>query len=360
MKVIQLLPTIAFGDAVGNDTLALDRVIREMGLKTAIYAENIDRRIPAGTAQTYDTFPDLSDDDVILYHASTGTRINSELPNLAGKKVMIYHNITPPEFFRPYSSAAEALCMTGYEGIRFLSDKVAYVIADSEFNRQDLLKMGFRCPIDVCPILIPFEDYEKEPNRKLLRKYDFDGYTNLLFLGRIAPNKKQEDVILTFAYYKKYINPRSRLFLVGTWKGMESYYQRLQDYVKLLELEDVIFTGGVPFADILAYYRIADCFVCMSEHEGFCVPLVEAMFFHVPIVAYECCAVPETLGGGGLLLPKKDPKLAALAINRLLTDPALLESVREAQGRRLTELQYDAVMPRFRMLLNNFIGSGVE
>ena len=358
MRIIQLLPTLSFGDAVGNDALEVDRAIRKKGIETAIYAENIDRRLPAGTAQPYNRFPKLSPEDIILYHASTGTRLNYELPGLGGRKAMIYHNITPPKFFRPYSPVAEALCRAGYEGVRFLRDEVEYVIAVSKFNRQELRNMGYCCPIDVCPILIPFDDYQKSPNQQLIRKYKSDGYTNLLFLGRIAPNKKQEDVIQAYAYYKRYLNPRSRLFLVGSWNGMETYVQRLQDYVKLLGLEDVVFTGSVPFADILAYYRIADCFVCMSEHEGFCVPLAEAMFFRVPIVAYACCAIPETLGGGGLLLPEKDAKHTALAIQRVLTDLPLRESLQQAQQRRISQLRYDVVMPHFEQLLRSFMEGG--
>ena len=358
MRAIQLLPTISFGDAVGNDALAIDRALRNMGFKTAIYAENIDKRLPRGTARPYDRFPKLAGSDILLYHASTGTRINYELPDLGGRKLMIYHNITPPEFFRPYSLAAEKLCRSGYEGLRYLADKVEYVIADSRFNRQELEKMGFGCTIDVCPVLIPFDDYQKAPNRELIQKYTSDGYTNLLFLGRIAPNKKQEDVILSYAYYKRYLNPRSRLFLVGSWSGMEAYYERLQRYVKSLQLEDVVFTGSVPFADILAYYQIADCFLCLSEHEGFCVPLVEAMVFDIPIVAYDCCAVAETLGGGGLLLPEKEAKQTAAAIHRILTDPHLRETIHEAQQRRLSELRYDKVMSRFEQLLKSFAAAG--
>jgi glycosyltransferase involved in cell wall biosynthesis len=355
MQAVQLLPTLAFGDAVGNDVLAIDRALKQAGIETAVYAENIDRRLPAGTAQPYDRFPKLSSKDVILYHASTGTRINQDLPGLGGRKVMIYHNITPPEFFRPYSSAAESLCRAGYEGIRSLRNEVEYAIADSGFNRQELRNMGYSCPIDVCPVLIPFDDYQKKPNQQLIRKYGADGYTNLLFLGRIAPNKKQEDVILSFAYYRKYLNPRSRLFLVGSWNGMESYYQRLQDYVRLMQLEDVIFTGSVPFADILAYYRIADCFVCMSEHEGFCVPLVEAMFFDIPVLAYDCCAITETLGEGGLLMKEKEPKQTALAIDRILTDPSLRGIIHQGQQRRLNELRYDTVLSRFEQLLKKYL-----
>ena len=359
MRIIQLLPTISFGDAVGNDTVALDRFIRSMGFETAIYAENIDRRLPAGTAIPYERFPRLGDDDVILYHASTGTKLNYELPDLSGRKIVRYHNITPPEFFQPYSLNAAALCRDGYDGIRFLADKIDYAIADSEYNRQQLINMGYRCQIDVCPILIPFEDYHKQPNAKIIKKYSSDEYTNLLFVGRISPNKKQEYIIQTFTYYKKHINPKARLFLVGSYNGMEAYFQRLREYCKLLQLseEDVIFTGSVPFADILAYYRIADSFICMSEHEGFCVPIVEAMYFSIPIVAFGSTAVPETLGNGGIVLEENNPKLFARTIQKVHESPECREHMREKQKQELSRYQYPQVSSRFSQLLRQFLAA---
>ena len=156
MRIIQLLPTISFGDAVGNDTRAIRKILEEMGYVTQIYAENIDPRLPHGTAYHVDEIPELESDDVIIYHASTGTELNYRLPSYCGRKVMIYHNITPPKFFAPYSSTAEQLTADGLAGIRYLADKMDYCIADSDFNKQDLLRMGYTCPIDVCPILIPF------------------------------------------------------------------------------------------------------------------------------------------------------------------------------------------------------------
>lgn len=115
-----------------------------------------------------------------------------------------------------------------------------------------------------------------------MEHYKDDGYTNFIFVGRVAPNKKQEDVIRAFYCYKKYCNPKSRLFIVGSYNGMERYYHRLRRYVGALELDNVVFTGHIPFAQILAYYHLADLFLCMSDHEGFCVPLVEAMYFNLP------------------------------------------------------------------------------
>ena len=172
--------------------------------------------------------------------------------------------------------------MQGIKAAKRLAKTADYAIAVSEYNKQDLIRLGFTCDIEVLPILIPFEDYEKKPNAGVLRRYD-DDYVNILFTGRIVPNKKQEDVIETFYYYKKYINPKSRLILAGSYVDVGKYHEKLELFARKLGLADVIFTGQIRFDEILAYYRLADVFLCMSEHEGFCVPLVEAMYFDVPM-----------------------------------------------------------------------------
>jgi len=235
----------------------------------------------------------------------------------------------------------------GYEGIRFLADKTDYAIAVSDYNRQELRRMGYRCPIDVCPILIPFSDYDQAPNEAFLQKYR-DGKKNWLFVGRIAPNKKPEDVIRAFAVYHREYEPESRLLLIGSTGGIRRYDEALENYIRSLGLEDAVaMPGHVSFDEILASYRLADAFVCMSEHEGFCVPLVEAMYFGVPIVACASSAIPETLGKGGLLLREKDPALTAAAVNRMMKDEELRDALVQAGKERLKDFSYEAVKARF-------------
>src|SRR5690606_3919553 len=153
-----------------------------------------------------------------------------------------------------------------------------------------------------------------------VERFSKDGYTNLLFVGRIAPNKKQDDIIKIFYYYKKFINPESRLILVGSYIGMERYYSELIKLVNDLDLQDVFFTGHIPFESILAYYQISHLFLCMSEHEGFCVPIVEAMLFDLPIIAYRSSAVPATLGNAGFVVSEKNYKAIAELIHIVLND----------------------------------------
>jgi glycosyltransferase involved in cell wall biosynthesis len=354
MRVVQLLPTLSFGDAIGNDTIALKGVISEMGYDTAIYAENIDKRLPEGIAQKADKLRDLKKEDVLIYHKSTGTDLTFKIDNYKCRRIMVYHNITPPEFFRPYSTAATQLTEHGYKGVEYLRDKIDYVLAVSAYNRSELVKMGYTCPMDIRPILIKFDDYRQTPDEATIKKYS-DGRKNLVFVGRIAPNKKQENVIRAFYCYKK-LNPESRLILVGSSTGMENYYERLKKYANALGIgDDVIFPGHIKFSEILAYYRLADAFVCMSEHEGFCVPLVEAMFFDVPVIAYDTSAISDTLGGSGVLLDNNDPVFAAAVIDRVLTDEKLRESIIEGQRRRLEDFSYERIKATFEKELTDFI-----
>ena len=356
MKIVQLLPSMAFGDAVSNDAAAIRQMLLDSGYDTELYARHIDMRLPAGMVRHVNDMRLLADGDVLLYHGSTGDPMNLRIPLLSGRKIIRYHNITPPAFFEEYSRHSRILTENGYHEMRSIAGNFSYGIAVSDYNRQNMRALGFGCPVDVCPIVIPFSDYDREPDSVVLDRYGGDDWTNLLFVGRISPNKRQENVIRAFEYYHRHYNPKSRLFLVGSAVEMETYLVRLQKYVRALDLEDtVIFTGQISFSAILAYYRLADVFVCMSEHEGFCVPVVEAMYFGKPVVALRAAAVPETLGKGGLLLDSSDPGTAAAAIDRILTDRQLQESIRSGQQERLNAYSYESVKERFMGCLKPYL-----
>ena len=356
MKIVQIVPTLIFGDAVGNDVRALKKIISEKGYKTQIYAENIDSRLSKETALSISKFPRLSKEDVIIFHESIATDLNQWIQTQPCRKVMIYHNITPPEFFKPYSRESFAACARGYDEVGKLTESFDMILSDSAYNRQNLTDMGFRCPNHVLPILIPFDDYKKEPSRKILNEYGAPGWTNIIFVGRVVPNKCHEDVIAAFHEYQKYFNPKSRLFLVGSLMG--TYANRLKEYAARLGTQNVVFTGHCPFEEILAYYHLADIFLCQSEHEGFCVPLVEAMFFDVPIVAYDSSAIGETLGGGGFLLKEKEPFLTAGAMHRVLSDGALRQTIVQNQRERLADFEYEKVKALFWKYMDEFLGAG--
>jgi len=354
MKIIQLLRNLSYGDAIGNDVLAIKAALTKMGYQNTIYAEYIDQRLPKNIAYHTNRLLTIEPEDIVLYHLSTGTELNYTFAELPCRKIVRYHNITPPRFFHGYSSEAEESCTAGLKAAEEIADKVDYCLAVSEFNKQDLISMGYRQKIDVLPILIPFSDYDKIPDVSTINRYS-DGKVNFLFTGRVVPNKKHEDIIQLFYYYKRYVNSDSRLFLVGGYAETDRYYQKLSRYVKDLRLRDVIFPGHIKFSQILSYYRLADLYICMSEHEGFCVPLVEAMYFQKPILAYGAAAVPETLGGGGAIMKEKDPKLGALLAERILNDNELNKQILEKQKERLKCFSYDRTYSLLKKYFTEFV-----
>jgi len=359
VRIIQVLPTIIYGDAVGNDTLAIKELLASWGYETEIYADGIDLRVyekykilPASELQNVDS------KDIMIYHLSVGSRLNKRIQGLKCRKIARYHNVTPPEFFEEYSRFVYSACIGGLEDVKALNRTFDYGIAVSDFNRKDLISYGYKCPIDVCPILIPFKDYEKKPKQSVIEKYS-DGKTNVLFVGRVAPNKKQEDIIAAFSCYQRNYDPEARLFIVGFGEGMELYQERLNEYVRQLNVKNVIFTGKVSFDEILAYYNVADILLCMSEHEGFCVPLVEAMYFNVPIIAYASSGIPYTLDGTGILLQEKDPLLTAGIMNRIIVDKELKDTLLENQKHRLEDFSYSNISEQLKELLTNFIKESI-
>lgn len=354
MKIVNMLPVLAFGDAVGNDTIAVCSSLKNAGYESIIAAAAIDDRLAKDTAIRADDLSFIKPEDVVIYHLSTGHELNRRFAKLNCRKIIKYHNITPPEFFYGYNCEAMKNCVEGYREAGALSDAPQLAFADSQYNKEQLQRMGYACEIDVLPILIPFEDYQKTPDENLVKRLD-DGYTNIIFTGRVVPNKRQEDVIAAFYYYKKYYNPKSRLILVGNYNGMETYYESLRAYVDALQLTDVIFTGHIKFPEILAYYRSADLFLCMSDHEGFCVPLIEAMLFDVPVIAKDTSAIADTLGGSGVLLPDKEPRIAAAMMNKVMTDEAVKEKILTNQRERLQHFDHEKVEKQLLCRIGEFI-----
>lgn len=355
MRVVQLLPTLVYGDAVGNDTLAIHRFLTERGFESDIYAENIGARVRP-LVKSFTAMPELHADDVLIYHLSTNAseEMYDVLQRAICRKVAIYHNITPGRYFAQYDEAFAKFLDDGraYAASR-LRDMFSCCWAVSSYNGEDLRAMGFSCPIYVLPILIPLDDYDILPASGPMLRYKNDARKNILFVGRIAPNKKIEDVIRVFDFYMKHIDAGSRLFIVGHERGDDPYMESLRTLVDELSLRrDVVFVGHVPFEHIIAYYKLADLFLCMSDHEGFCVPLVEAMKFDIPIVAYSAAAVPDTLGGAGLVATSRTPGEAAALMREALTDVAVRQRLSAAAAARLEDFSTGRIEERLEKLLD--------
>lgn len=341
-RIIQLVSSLNFGDAVGNDALAIKHMLEGAGYATAIFTFAVHPKIKEENVYNIDLLPELTEDDIIIYHYASEDGFQKLIEETAAKVVLRYHNVTPPEFFHGYDEKAETITRKGMAQIKSMKDAIDYGMVDSEQNKKDLEQMGYECPISVVSILIPFKDYEQQPDLDVVNGYS-DGNTNIVFVGRIVPNKKFEDVIACFAAYKKKYDPAARLFLVGNYQETDRYYQYLQEYIKKCGVEDVIFPGHIAFDAILAYYKIADVFLCMSEHEGFCVPLVEAMFFETPIVAYASTAIPGTLGGSGVLVESKEPERVAEKIHQVIEDEQYKNEIVKEQKKRLQDFSYENI-----------------
>ena len=346
MRIVQMVTALGYGDAVGNNILAIADTLRSAGYETAVYAENWDSRIEDETVQTPGNFRNVTREDVLIYHLATGAELNFRVADYPCRKVLVYHNVTPPGFFAPYDRQVAENCRYGIEGMRFLAGKVDLALADSAFNAEDLVRAGYTCPVRVLPILIRFSDYEAAPDAERMTRYA-DGRNNILFVGRVAPNKKLEDIISAFSLYRKYYDQSARLILAGSYSGMDNYYSLLRKYCDSLGTEGIEFTGHIRFNELLACYRSADLFLCQSEHEGFCVPLVESMYFNIPVIAYKAAAVPDTLSGAGIVLEKKDPLETAAVMNRVIADKALRENMAANGRERLKDFSHEKIRKDF-------------
>lgn len=356
MKIIQMVPCLSYGDAISNDMIALDAALQKNGYDSYIYTETIaDRRVSADNVILPETWEKLSSDDVIIYHIAVAWHMIDWIIQANCRKIAVYHNITPAHFYRGYNDVAYSACNIGLEEVKRLNNAFDYCLADSEFNKEDLVSYGYSCPIDVLPILIPFGDYQKKPDQSVIGTYSGLSGHNILFVGRVVPNKKFEDVIVAFAMYKKYYDSEARLFLVGSFQEEDIYYRRLKSYIAEIGVNDVIFPGHIPFSQILAYYHLADLFLCMSEHEGFCVPLIEAMCFDKPIIAYDCTAIGGTLNGSGILLKEKNPLETAGVMNYVLSSEQLKSDIIIGERKRLRDFDHDVIEKQFINDLKSFL-----
>ncbi len=355
MRVFQLLPSMGMGDAVDYDALSLARLLRDMGFQNSIYAGQMSKHLPPDIALPLHKLPKLAADDVILYHKSARAFLDVPLEQFACRKLMIFHGAVPPRYYKDYSRELHGVVEQSMQELCRLADKVDYCMADTAYHETQLRKLNFRCPVVVRPMLIPFSSYAQKPSGEILSRYETGGMVNFLSVGRLTPERRLEDVIRTFSCYQKYCNSQSRLIIVGDYSGMERYYHRLQRYAAALELEHVVFTGQPAFPELLAYYQTANLLICMSEYEDFCLPLVEAMYFGVPVLARNETAVPDTLGGSGLLLPTDDPMEAALAADRVLRSPDLRREIIAGQRRRQQQLAFGEIRKLFEKQFHDFL-----
>ena len=329
IRIHQVVATLGYGDAIGHEVVAIQRVLRNAGYGSDIFVDNADHRLEPLT-RDYRELVDCSDrDNLLLHHFSLFSKASRTAFALPDRMALIYHNITPPEYFVGVHRRLVRGCFSGRRELRTYATRCDLALGDSEFNRQDLDRLGFR-RTGVLPVVPDFSHLDRDPQWLLARDFDDDS-TNLLFVGRVVPNKKIEDLIRCFHAYHTLFNPRSRLLIVGTYSGFERYMASLHHLVATLGQSHVHFIGQVSDEQLVAFYEIADLFLCASEHEGFCVPLVEAFYEEVPVLAYAATAVPATMDGAGVLFRDKTPAHVAHVIDAILSNAPVRDRIIEGQ-----------------------------
>jgi len=342
-SLYQVVPAIMSGDAISSSVLALHRSARARGYDSRIFARWIDPSVRGEASPLWRCRPATG--DILIYHFGVGSELTDFVAQRGyARLVLIYHNLTPPHYFRYEDPGLARSLRVARDQLVQLQPLVDLAITDSDYSAGELSALGYSNLAVVPPVHLD-EKYEAPPDKAIMERFA-DGGTNLLFVSRIAPNKKQEDVIKAFHFYRR-INPDSRLFLVGPLGLTKVYYRWLLDLVEYLDLPDVHFTDRVSQEELNAYYRLADVFVSMSEHEGFGMFLVESIYFDVPVVAYKSTAVPETLGQGGVLVREKDFPVIAEVIHLLVSNQDFRRAILEAQRQRLQDFTREKVEARF-------------
>ena len=351
MIINQWVPAAHRGDAIGDSARRVRSILRQRGHQAEIFAMTIDEDLRGDVLPFSD--PAARTGDVTIFHFALPSPMTEAFASLPGRRVLQYHNITPAHFFAAYDPQLFRLAALGRRELATLAGRVDLALGDSDFNRQELESLGFR-PTGVLPIAVDTERITSAPRRPALEKILSDGLINILFVGRIVPNKRIEDHIRLAEVYKRYVDSYYRFVFVGRNDVVPSYYEQIRALVHEYKMlpDRFWFTGPVPDEELGAFYRWADVYVSLSEHEGFCVPLIEAMAADVPVLAYAAGAVPETLGGAGMLFSPKDLEHAAELMGMLVYDRSVRQAVILGQRRRLRDFSPERIAERLEAVLS--------
>jgi L-malate glycosyltransferase len=351
-QVHQILPFLTHGDAIGNLALELRRLLRSWGYLSEIFAENWDPQL-AKECRPFGEYNRQSDpDNILILHYSTGGQVNRFVRNLKDRVIIYYHNITPSHYFYWANGTLAQELKEARRDLECLAGTVP-AICDSPYNQQELEELGFRV-LGIVPPILSFAHLETHSDDASPFPSHSSSTTphpvNWLHVGRLAPNKCIQDIIKAFYYYHTWITPHSHLWLVGSGEEMQPYVNDLQDLVTKLDLgAAVTFAGHVD--QLAPFYRMADVYISMSEHEGFCIPLVEAMYLDVPVVAYASTGIPFTLDRAGVLVRQKSYWVIAEMIHEIIMNDPLRKRLIQIQRARLSAFEPDTVRAHFRTCL---------
>ncbi len=338
--VHQIVPSLTPGDAVGGHTLGVRDVLRGAGLRSDIFSDDVHPEL-RDEARPLDALPPPGTPGLaLLYHCSIGNEVVDRLLRRPEPLIVDYHNLTPVAQLLRWAPDMAHLAGWGRSQLQDLASRAVLGIGDSAYNCEELVAAGFT-EVAVVPILLDVAALAHP-----VAASPSAGGARWLFVGRIVPNKAQHDIVLALAWYRAVHDPDARLHLVGR-DAAPAYTRALRELVDELGLGDAVqVSGGLDDAQLAEAYASADVFVCLSDHEGFCIPVLEAMANRLPVVAYASSALPETVGSGGLLLPAKDPAVVARAVHRLRTDDALRAALVERGTERAAAFDRPRTAPR--------------
>ena len=323
--IFQVMEALDIGDAVSTIARRNAGLLAELGQPAALLARHAHDSVKEATRPLSSAL--ASPGSSLIFHYwgyNTSTWIAHAL---RGRKAIHYHNITPPEFFAPDSAMHQAVT-AGYQQLQRIANIFDLIIGDSRYNLAEYARLldAPRPMLHLYPIIDPIELQAQPYDRALLAQLQQSGTPNLVFVGRIARNKRQEQVMLAFDQYWREINHAARLWLVGNDRGDTEYRAELERLrASLPSGKQITFTGKVTDPQVNAYYRAADVFICASAHEGFCMPIAQAMALDVPVLAYAATAIPETMGGAGVLLQDWQIDNVATSLDQIVSDAAFRE-----------------------------------
>jgi glycosyltransferase involved in cell wall biosynthesis len=352
--VHQVLASFGYGDAIGNQVLGIRRVLTAAGFPSEVFVETADARLEHLTTDYRELPTAVGPDDLLIHHFSIGSRASRMAFAVPSRMLLVYHNITPPQFFLGEHPWLVRQCYHGRRELAAFRPRVDLAVGASEFNRRELDALGFSAT-GVLPVVPDFSHLAVDPDRRVLDAFD-DEAANVLFVGRLIPSKRPDNLICYVEAWRRLTGQRARLLLAGSYDQFGPYRAELDAFAARLGARDVHIFGQVTNEELTALYDVADLFLCASEHEGFCVPIVEAFHKRVPVIARASTAVPATMDGAGVLFDTRDPAEVAGLIDAVLSDEALEARVLATQDGALARL----LARDFRRLLLEFVDQALR
>lgn len=344
----QMTPGFTYGDAISNQAILIRNYLQKLGYKSNIYVQFRNQNLKK-MAKVFEP-KSIPKNAGLIYHHSIGSDLTPHAIAHPGPKYLIYHNITPAGLVKPFNPVLARRLERGRSDLQELSLHFPLTVGDSYFNSQELKDFGFQNP-GVLPICVDPDKWNRMHDMELMENLQ-DGRSNILFVGRLSPSKCQHELIEAFYHYLT-MDADARLILVGEYSPGDPYYGHMVNTIDRLGIgKQILLPGKVSDNQLQSYYRTAHLLWSMSEHEGFGVPMVEAMWFDVPVLAYKKAAVPETLGKAGIMFTCKDDLVSVAAIAKLLVkDMELHNKVVKAQRERRMDFIPEKIYPKLDRMI---------